>query len=66
MDASFNDYYRRLMESIMQQQMGNAESISNAVPRRDPLLDIYYSIPQMPSSYRPPEYYNYGKPVRVG
>ena len=69
-----NDFYHALglailRDELMRRQMQDAQGISDAVPRgptpfqwAPPARTL---LPELPTTYRPPERYNYGKPVRL-
>lgn len=68
------DFYRALglgmlRDAIMRRQMEEAQGISDAVPRRPPSFQwappARTLLPELPTTYRPPERYNYGRPVRL-
>ncbi len=56
-------------DMLMRNQMREAQGISDAVPRQPPAFQwappAHTVLPELPSAYRPPEYWNYGKPVRM-
>ena len=58
-----------LRRAMMQRQMQEAQGISNAVPRGQPVFQwqppAYQALPELPTRYQPPQYWNYGKPVRI-
>jgi hypothetical protein len=45
----------KVREKIMREQMDQAQNVSNAVPRVRPF----------PTEYQPPQYWNFGSPVRM-
>lgn len=69
------DFYRALgigmlRDAIMRRQMEEAQGISDAVSHRGPMPFQWAPpartlLPELPTTYRPPERYNYGRPVRL-